>query len=125
MNENGKRKTKMAPIVERIREAARGNSAAVLLDMLEARPCLRVFLLGQDDDEGKAPGGSISIAKGARGVVISLRIPALGVEAHYEVDNWTEIWNGIELDLESGNTAWRPDYKQRVKENRAYSDLVG
>lgn len=124
MNENGKQKTKMAPIVERIRETARGNVADVLLDMLDARPALRVFLLGQDDAEGKAPGGTISISKGARGVVISLRIPALGVEAHYEVDNWTEIWTGIEMDLASGHTAWRPDYKQRVKESRAYSDLV-
>ena len=120
MNENGKVPEKIGSIVDRVRTALAGSEESLLLDMLGQFPHLRVFLLGTTQESGKAPGGTISIARGPAGVAICLRIPALGVECRYDADSWSGTWECIELDLENGTTRWQADFRQRRKEDGAW-----
>jgi len=121
MSHNGEVPEKIGPIVERVRKALGRSTDSVLLDMQSAFPELRLFLLGSSDEGGKAPAGTIAIARGARGVSVALRVPALGVECRYEADSWSGTWEMIELDLAQGTTLWRQDYKQRRKEEGAWA----
>lgn len=116
MSSNGEAPEKIGAIVERVREALGGTTEHVLLDMLQDFPALRVFLLGTTAESGKAPGGTIAIAKGSAGVSVVLRIPAFDVECRYDVSSWSGCWECIELDLAEGTTKWQPGYKQRRKE---------
>lgn len=120
MTENGKPPEKIGAIVEKVRKALGGSTESVLLDMQSEHPFLRLFLLGTTAEDGKAPGGTIGIAKGPQGVTIVLRIPAFGVECKYDADNWSGTWECIELDLAHGTTKWVPDYKQRRREESAW-----
>lgn len=121
MNDNGKAPEKIGPIVERVRKALVGPAVDVLLDMLSDFPEVRMFLLGSTAESGKAPGGTISIARGPAGVAIVLRIPALKVECRYDADTWAGTWECIELDLAEGTTKWVLDWQSKRAEEKAWS----
>ncbi len=112
-------------IADRIRATmaeARGNA---LRDMEEALPHLRAFLLGGRQADGQAPSGTVMIGHALGGIALTLRIPLIGVEVQYPLDNWYGTFETVELDLSEGTTRWTPDYKQRRKEQGKWSGVVG
>lgn len=124
MEDNGKEPEKISGVVQEIRGRIQQAKAGVLLCMSEKYPKLRLFFVGGEQGDGIAPAGTAAIQTGPYGVTVILRIPALGVEARYDLVEWATMWEIIEKDMQENAVPWCEDWNQKKKERARYSDLV-
>lgn len=110
-------------VVERMRQAIQEREQQQLQDMLQDFPALRGFLVGLTPDGQPFPSGTISVSRGALGVVCTLRIPNLLLEAKYSVDNWSTLWSLVEDDLAHQRMQWQNDWKYNQREAQRWQGV--
>ncbi len=110
-------------VVERMRQAVQEREHHQLQEMLQDYPSLRGFLVGLTPDGQPFPAGTISVSRGATGVVCTLRIPNLLLEAKYSVDNWSTLWGLVEEDLGQQRMQWQNDWKYNQREAQRWQGV--
>lgn len=97
---------------------------ALLRDLGNDYPALRLHLLGHSSEDAIVHCGSMFLARTERSLRIRLHKPALQYQATVEGDSFFGLLEVLENDLRSGSLDWQPDYRLSQLRRREQSRKV-
>lgn len=92
------------------------DDSSLLRDLGQDYPALRLALVGGTADKAGMPALSVHLSRVPRGIRVCIRIELFQLEAHYEFQNWSEIWETLNNDIDLGTVPWQQSWQKRKQE---------